>query len=228
MNVSTSESSSWKLALPYVLDIVGPIIGYAVVHGLGASGFWALSVAGVIAGLSTAINSIRRKGLDAMGVLVVLELLASIWVTLFIRDSRLLLIRPSIYTGIAATYLMVSSLRGKPLTYAGSRPMAARGGPVRLAAYERAWEKSPEFRCTHCWLTFGFAVGLAVDSLARIWIVYTQDLQRAAWLSNVPHVSAIVLMVIASAMAGRRFGRLVDEQMPPAAATSAPSSERSP
>ena len=94
--------------------------------------------------------------------------------------------------------------------------MAAQGGPDRIAAYERAWECSSKFRRTHRMLTFGFGVGFALDSILRVIIVYSSSLDRAAWLSNVPHTVAIVLMVAFSALAGRRFGKLVDEQMSPA------------
>jgi len=33
------------------------------------------------------------------------------------------------------------------------------------------------------------------------------------WLSNLPHVAAMVVIMAASAFAGRTFKRLVDEQM---------------
>lgn len=88
--------------------------------------------------------------------------------------------------------------------------MAARGGPARLAAYERAWRESREFRRTHTGLTLGFGLGLALDSLLRALIVYRYPVERSAWLSNVPHTAAMLLMIASSALAGRRFSRIVD------------------
>ena len=205
--------SGWSLLKPYLFDIVGPFAAYFVVQAFGAAGLWAMTAAGTAAALSTAVNTMRRKKLDAVGTLVILEILASIAVMIWVRDPRLMLIRPSVYTGIAAIYLGFSAFVGKPLTYPGSRVMAARGGPARIAAYERAWDNSPGFRRMHRAITFTFGVCLAVDSVLRIVVVYRAPLERAAWLSNVPHLTAMVLMIIASAVAGRTFARYVDREM---------------
>jgi hypothetical protein len=214
IKVNEKPASPASLWLPYVFDIVAPFGAYALVRTFGLGAIWALTVGGIIAGLSTAVNTIRRKGLDAIGGLVVLEMALSLVLLAFIRDGRLMLIRPSFYTGLAAIYLVRSAFAaGQPLTYIGSRPMAAQGGPARLAAYERAWELSPEFRRTHRGMTLGFGLALALDSILRVVIVYTFPVDRAAWLSSIPHVTAIVLMVACSALAGRRFKRLVDQQM---------------
>jgi hypothetical protein len=206
-----TPASNWRLVRPYVFDILGPVIAYAVAHAFGAPGFWAMTAAGVIAALSAAVNSIRKKGLDTVGLLVLTEIATGIAIMLFLRDSRLLLIRPSFYTGVAAIFLIASAYSGRPLTYAGARTMAARGGQARLAAYERTWRSSGEFRRTHFWVTLGFGLCLAVDSVLRVLIVYESPLERATWLSNVPHMTALILLFITSALAGRRFSRLVDE-----------------
>jgi hypothetical protein len=206
-------TSPAKLWLPYVFDIVAPFAAYLVVHAAGKPAVWALTAGGVMAAGSTAVNTIRKKGLDAIGGLVVVEIVASILMQVLLRDPRLLLIRPSFYTGLAAIYLMISAFGPKPLSYVGSRPMAAAGGPKRVAAFERAWERSAEFRRTHRAVTFGIGTALAADSILRVVVVYSFPLERSAWLSNVPHLTAVVLIILVSAMAGRRFARLVDEQM---------------
>jgi len=211
--VSATAPSNWTLVRPYVFDIGGPLIGYAVAHAFGAPGLWAMTAAGIIAALSAATNSIRRKGLDPVGLLVLAEIVTAIALMFFMRDSRLLLIRPSLYTAVASVFMIASALSGRPLTYAGARIMAARGGEARLVAYERTWQTSTEFRRTHFWVTLGFGLCLAVDSVLRVIIVYSAPLERAAWLSNVPHMTALILFFITSALAGRRFSRLVDEQV---------------
>jgi hypothetical protein len=220
-SVPAVAPSNWTLLRPYLFDIVGPLVAYLVAHFLGAAGVWAMTAAGLMAALSTAVNTIRRKRLDAVGTLVLLEIVAFVLVFLFVRDPRLLLVRPSVYTGLAAVYLGASAFVGRPLSFSGSRVMAARGGPARLAAFEQAWERSAEFRRTHRVVTFALGVCLAVDSVLRVVIVWHAPLERAAWLSNVPHVSALLLMAGLSALAGRRFARLVDEQMEATRAASA-------
>lgn len=205
--------SKWSLWSPYVFDVAGPFVAYLLVKMIGAPAAWAMTVAGTVAGLSAAVNTVRRGKIDAVGALVLLEIVVSLLLMIFIRDQRLMLIRPSFYTAMAAVFLLSSAMAGKPLSFAGSRHMAAAGGPARLAAFERTWEKSAEFRRTHRSVTFGFGLALALDSILRIVIVYEAPTDRAPWLSNVPHVAAIILFVIISALAGRKFSRLVDEHM---------------
>ena len=213
MTTTDKPASRWALWRPYVLDIGGPFIAYFLIKALGAQVTWAMTVAGVAAGLSTLVNTLRRGKLDGIGALVLLEIVVSLLLTIFVRDPRLMLIRPSFYTAMASAFLISSAFGNQPLTFVGSRQMAASGGPARLAAFERTWEKSAEFRTTHRRLTIGFGVALAVDSILRIVIVYGTTVDRSAWLSNVPHVTAMVLMIVISALAGRKFRRLVDEQM---------------
>jgi len=205
--------SAWALWRPYVFDLVSPFAAYAIVHAFGATGMWAMTAAGAAAGLSTLVNSIRKKGLDALGVLVLLEILGSLAVMAFMRDPRLMLVRPSVYTAIASVYLISSVFAQRPLTFIGSRQIATKGDPVRLAAYERTWENSREFRQTHRAVTLAFGLCLAVDSLLRVVIVFRAPLERSAWLSNVPHLTAMTLMIVISALAGRRFHRLVEREL---------------
>jgi hypothetical protein len=213
MTENDQSVSAWSLWRPYVFDVIGPFAAYFLVKAFGAPVVWAMTIAGTVAGLSAAVNTVRRGKIDAVGALVLTEIVASLLLMIFVRDQRLMLIRPSFYTALAAVFLVSSGFVGQPLTYTGSRQMAASGGPARLAAFERTWEKSEEFRRTHRRLTFGFGIAFALDSILRVVIVYHTPVERAAWLSNIPHMTAIVLMVAISALAGRKFGRLVDEQM---------------
>jgi hypothetical protein len=213
MNTREASPSTWSLWRPIVLDLVLPFVSYGLVVAFGNGVVWAMTAAGAASCVSTLINTINRKGLDPLGLLVMLELVAAIGILLFVRDARLLLVRPSIYTGIGAVYLMASAVIGRPLSFVGSRPMVAKGGPARLAAHARAWERSPAFRRSHKRVTVGFGVCLAVDSLARVLIVYTSDIERSAWLSKLPHAGAVLLMIGVSALAGRRWSSYVDEQM---------------
>lgn len=197
-----------KIFLPYFFDIVAPFLAYFVVHRFGGRTILALTVGGLIAATSTAVNSIRRKGLDRVGMLVILEIVASLVMLLLMRDPRLLLIRPSFYTAVAAVYLIYTVFVGRPLSYDGARPMATQGDPLRMEAYEKLWDQSGEFRQTHKMVTFGFGVAFMIDSILRIVIVYRLPIERSAWLSNVPHAATMVLVVALSAMAGRRFRRI--------------------
>ena len=135
MNTNDKPASAWSLWRPYVFDVVGPFAAYFLVKAFGAPVVWAMTIAGAVAGLSALVNTVRRGKLDAVGVLVLVEIAASLLLSIFVRDQRLMLIRPSFYTMLASVFLVASARVGKPLSFAGSRQMAASGGPARLAAF---------------------------------------------------------------------------------------------
>jgi hypothetical protein len=180
-----------NVLVPYIVDVAGPFIAYAVVHWLGAPAFWALTAGGLVAGTSTVINTMRRRGLDTVGMLVLLEILASLVLLVAVHDE--------LYTAAS----------GKPLTFEAARPIATKGDPSRNASYDYAWATSAEFRRTHTMVTTGFGLALIADSILRVVIVYTTPVDRSMWLSNVPHTVAMILFLVVSAMAGRRFKKLV-------------------
>ena len=163
----------------------------------------------VMGPLSTAINTVRRRGLDTVGMLVLLEILVSLVLLVLVQDERLILIRPSFYTLVAAVYLLYTAAAGRPLTFEAARPIATKGDPARNASYDQAWATSAEFRRIHTMVTTGFGIALIADSILRVVIVYTTPVDRSMWLSNVPHTVAMILFLVVSAMAGRRFKKLV-------------------
>jgi len=99
------------------------------------------------------------------------------------------------------------------LTYESAKPMAVRGDPQRAIAYEQAWNCSPEFRTLHKVATFGWALAFMADAVLRVVILYGMPMSRAIWLSNVPHIAAIFLLVVFSAMVGRKSKPLVEAQL---------------
>ncbi|MGC2162124.1 MAG: VC0807 family protein [Silvibacterium sp.] len=200
-----------RVLLGYAVDIFGPLAVYWVTTELGVPVFWALALGIGIAVVSTGINTIKRGKLDAVGVLVLVEMAASVGLLFWLHSPRMLLIRPSFYSGIAAVWLMSSAFAAKPLTLESSKPFATKGDPVRTVAWERAWRELPQFRMAHRMLTFGFGVACAADAVLRVVVVYRYPVDRAAWLSNLPHIGAMVILLIAGAAFGRWAGPLVDK-----------------
>jgi hypothetical protein len=208
-----------------LVDAIAPIATYFALHALGVPPLVSMIAGTLIAVTTTVVHTIRRKRLDGVGVLVIAEIGVSILLQILVRDPRLLLIKPSFYTGIGAVYLLITAFGEHPLTYEGARPMATKGDPQRLAAYEQAWRCSPAFRALHRIATLGWSAALLADSVLRVVIVYDLPIDRAVWLGNVPHVAAIALLIGFSALVGRRARPLVEEQLrtlPAEGAASAP------
>lgn len=84
---------------------------------------------------------------------------------------------------------------------------------MRSAAFARCWERSSQFRRTLRIASFGWGLACLVDAALRVVVVYRFPLDRAAWLSNLPHLTAIALLMGFSALMGRITHRLVENEL---------------
>jgi hypothetical protein len=183
-----------RLFLPAALDVVIPVVAYFALRALGANQFWALTLAGVGTGLSALVNTVRRRKLDWIGILVLLEVALSAVLLFTTDDPRVVAIKPAFYTVLAGFYFLATCVVGKPVVYLAAAPVATGGDPVRADAYRRAWDESATFRSRERLMTVAFAVALLAESVLRVWIVYhwsPAKLDESFALSQLP---ALVLL----------------------------------
>ena len=159
------------IMIPILLDVIVPIGGYFLLHALGFSDFWALAIAGAGTGAVTIVNTVRRRRLDGIGALVVLEVALSVALLFVTRDPRILLLKPAFYTAVGGLFALGTCFAGRPLVYETGKPFATKGDPRRLAAYEQAWEVSARFRRGITGVTVGWGIGFLLVSVATVAIV---------------------------------------------------------
>jgi hypothetical protein len=201
-----------RVFLGYVADVVLPMVLYYALHRLGVSDVVALGFGIVIAFATTTFNTVRRKKLDAVGVIVLLEMALSIALFFLLKDRRLILAKPSFYSALAAFYIIAMSLNGRPPNYEPIRSIGSDADPRRAAAFDAAWNESPQFRVALRTAAIGWGVAFLADAILRVVIIYKTPLDRAVWLSNIPHIVAIAILIAFSATMGRINGRIVDAQ----------------
>ena len=208
----TKATNLSRVFLGYVADAVLPMALYYVLHRLGASDVVALAAGVAIALIATIANTIRHKKLDRFGIIVLLEIALSIALLFLLKDRRLILAKPSFYSALAGLYMIATSLRGRPLTYEPVKNIGAKDDPQRAAAFDAAWNESPQFRAALRSSAIGWGVAFLADAILRVVIVYTTPIDRAVWLSNIPHIVAIAILIAFTAAMGRVTKRIVDEQ----------------
>jgi hypothetical protein len=202
-----------RIFIGYAADVVVPMALYYVLHRFGISDAFALGASAASALIVTIVNTIRRKKLDAIGILVIIEIVLSIALFLWLKDRRLILAKPSFYSGVAAIYLIVMAFRPKPMNYDAIRNVGSDGDPRRAAAFDAAFEESPKFRAALRTAEVGWGLSFLADSILRVVIIFTTTPDRAVWLSNIPHIAAIAILIAFSAAMGRINGRMVDAQI---------------
>jgi intracellular septation protein A len=194
-----------RALLPILLDLVIPTAGYFLLHGAGLSQVWALTIAGAATAVNAAVTTIRRRRLDALGLLVVAEIGVSVALAASTGDPRLILARPAVYLAVAGVVNLISCFAGRPLSYTAATPMATKGDPQRAVAYARAWHHSPELRAIHRQLTAGIGLAMIAYAVVRVLIVYSFSTATALVVQEVP---GLVLLALVVALIRRRVPRL--------------------
>jgi hypothetical protein len=189
-----------RAALPFLLDILIPVVGYFVLHAIGLSDFWALTIAGAATAVHAAVNTVRRGRLDGIATLVVLEIALSLVLFVVTRDPRIVLLKPSFYTGLAAVYLLYTCVVGRPFTVETAKPFATAGDPDRERAYDAAWEHSPGFRREHRLITAVWAALWLVESVARVVVVLNTSIGSGVLAGQLPGIVAIVAGIVFTRM----------------------------
>ncbi|MFB6436961.1 VC0807 family protein [Streptomyces sp. NPDC056411] len=184
--------------VPILLDIVVPTALYFAFKRLGMSDFWALTLAGVSTGITTLINTIRRRRMDFVGVLVMLEIALAVALLFATNDPRVVAIKPSFFTAFSGVFLWVTCFVGRPVVYQAAAPMATKGDPAREIAYDRAWLESREFRFRERLMTAAFGAMLVAEAALRVFVVYhysVNDLEKSFVLSQLPGIVLLLAVL---------------------------------
>jgi intracellular septation protein A len=202
-----------RVFLGYLADIVFPMALYFILHHLGVSDVAALAAGIAVAFVTTAVNTIRRGRIDRVGIIVLLEIALSIALLFLLHDRRLILAKPSFYSALIGVYIIATTFGAHPINYEAIRSIGSDGDPFRARAFDACWTESSKFRAALRTSAIGWGLAFLADAILRVIIVYRFPFDRAAWVSNVPHFGAILVLIGFSAAMGRVTKRLVDDQV---------------
>jgi hypothetical protein len=200
--------------LPYVLDVVIPLVSYYAATAAGLSSFWSLIIGGSLTGIMSLINTIRRGKIDSLGALVIVEIALGIALDLAVHNARFTLARGSLFIALAGIWVMASSFTAHPVTVDATKPFAARkGGQAGVIALEWLAANSRRFMRIHRALSVLWGVMFLAYAAARVIIIYSTSISRAVWITEVPGIIAIGICLIASRQAGKKLEALVNDRM---------------
>ncbi|WP_203922953.1 VC0807 family protein [Rugosimonospora africana] len=200
--------------LPYLLDIVVPLVSYYVLTSVGLSPFWSLLTGGALTTVVSIVNTIRRGKIDNLGILVIVEIALGLVLDLAVRDPRLTLARGSLFIALAGVWILVNTFTGRPITVDATKPFAAKkGGTDGIVAFEWLARNSPRFLRIHRSLSTVWSVMFLAYAAVRVVVIYRVTISEAVWLTEVPGVIAIAVCLIASARAGKQLEALVTDRM---------------
>ena len=159
--------------LNVVIDLVISVGGYYVLRAVGVDVIWSLTIPGIVVGIFAAANTLRRRKLDMVGLLVLVELAATLSLSFITHDPRIAASRQPLYTLIGGVFCLVTLFGSVPFTAAATPSLATFGSPVRARAFEIAWRDSVRYRTQQRKLTIAIGTILIADAIVRTLVIYS-------------------------------------------------------
>jgi hypothetical protein len=186
-----------SLAMIAVFDIAGPLIAYWLLRSNGLSAVTSLVLSGVFPAFGVAINFIRDRRLDAIGVLVLAGIVVGTVLGLVSGNPRLVLVEGSVPTAVFGVLCLGSLWSSAPLMYRFASEFIGLDTPRGREFQELSQNTGPVgegFRHVFRVMTIGWGIGFLAEAAARVVIVELTSTGTAFAVSKVlPYVVAGVL-----------------------------------
>jgi intracellular septation protein A len=181
-----------------VVDALLPFGIYLGLSALGVPAVAALAAAGGVALVRAIVTWVREREVNALSILLVARFTLGVAAAVLTGDARLVLAKDSLITGAMGLFVLVTLLLAKPFIYHIRRGLS----PDR-DRWDHWWATSSAFRSVHRRMTWVWGLGLVVDALSRIAVIYTAPLDLAAFVSQALAALSIVALVAWTQWYGR-------------------------
>lgn len=194
-----------SLARIAVFDIAGPLVAYQLLRSAGHSAVSALVLSGIFPALGVAVGLVRRRRLDAVGLLVLAGIAVGTVLGLVSGDPRLVLIEGSVPTAVFGLLCLGSLWTRRPLIFRFALEFVGEDTP-RGRDFSAHWAY-PGFRRVFRLFTVVWGVTYLAEAAARVVIVETMSTSTALTVSKfMPYAVAAALVAWMTAY-GRRARR---------------------
>jgi hypothetical protein len=194
---SRDRSRLQSLAMIAIFDVAGPLIAYWVLRSNGLSAVTSLVLSGVFPAFGVAINFVRDRRLDAIGVLVLAGIVVGTVLGLLSGNARLVLVEGSVPTAVFGVLCLGSLWSSAPLMYRFASEFIGADTPRGREFQELSRNTGPVgqgFRHVFRVMTIVWGIGFLAEAAARVVIVELTSTGTAFAISKVmPYVVAGVL-----------------------------------
>lgn len=166
-----------------VFDIAGPLAVYYLVRVTGGTQVTALILSGIVPAVGILCGVIRSRRVSAIGVLVLVGIIAGSVLGLLTRNPKLVLMEGSVSTFILSVACFASLLTGKPLMFA-IIPETLGADTAKGRLLQQAWT-SPQARPLFTRITTVWGIALLGEVVTRVIIIQTISTGSALLLLKV-------------------------------------------
>ncbi|GAA3524863.1 hypothetical protein GCM10022222_04390 [Amycolatopsis ultiminotia] len=196
-----------------LLEVAVSIGGYYLLRAFGVAVFWALTGPAIVVGLVAVAATVRRRRIDLIGLLVLVELVTTSTLSLVTQSPRVAALREVAYVLVVGVFFLVTLLRA-PVTHVSAASVATFGDPAREQAFEHAWRAVPKYRRWQRMLTAILGLLLVVSSFVRAGILFSardSGIAHAVDVSNVVFLVMLGAAVVTSAVLIRVPRRIIEQ-----------------
>jgi len=195
----------WSAAKIVTFDIAGPLVAYQMLRSAGLSTVSALVLSGVLPGVAVLGGLIRRRHLDAVGLLVLAGIAVGTILGLLSGNARLVLMEGSVPTAVLGLLCLISLRSRRPLIFRFALEFMG-GDTPRGRDFGGLWQY-PGFRHTFRLFTVVWGVTYLAEAAARIAIVETTSTGTALAVSKVMPYAVGGLLALWMVIYGRHARR---------------------
>ena len=214
------RSRLWSVAQIVIFDTAGPLVAYQMLRSAGLSGVSALVLSGVLPGIAVLSGFIRRRRLDAVGLLVLAGIAVGGILGLVSGNARLVLLEGSVPTAAFGMLLLASLRSRRPLMFRFALEFMGPDTP-RGREFEGLW-RYPGFRHVFWLYTVVWGITYLAEAAARVVIVESTSTGTALAISKVMPYAVTGVLVLWMVAYGRRAKRQGERLAAEAAAETAP------
>jgi len=171
-------------AMIVIFDVAAPLAAYNLLRSAGLTAVTALVLSGVFPAVHVTINVIRNRRLDVVGAVVLAGIAVGTVLGLVSHSARLVLIEGSVPTAVFGVVCLGSLWARHPLLFSVVREFM---GPDTAKGQEmtRLWQDEEVFRRDFRVITAVWGVGLLLEAVLRVVIVYNASTGTALASSKI-------------------------------------------
>jgi hypothetical protein len=183
-----------SVAMIAIFDIAGPLVTYNLLRSAGFAAVSALILSGVLPAVKVIAGIVKRRRVDAVGVLVLAGIAVGAVLGLVSHNPKLVLDEGSVGTGVFGLLCLGSLARPEPLMYRLAMEFIGRDS-AQGREFTGLWQYR-EFRHIFQVMTAVWGVAYLIEAAARVVIVANTSTGTALAVSKVmPWVVTAVLVV---------------------------------
>ncbi|HEY2205489.1 MAG TPA: VC0807 family protein [Pseudonocardia sp.] len=188
---SCSPVGMRRLARSLVWDVGLPVLGYYAARAAGCDEYLAMLAGTLIAAARTLLVAVRHRRLDPFAAFLMVIFGIGLALTLLTGDPRFMLVKQAVTGAVAGLVFLGSCLVHRPLT----RAAALRFADPEAAARIRAGWAEPAGRRPWYVSSLVWGVGLLLESVLRVGVVYLLPFDVAVGASTALEVAAFALLI---------------------------------